>query len=242
MRWMIMHKTEPKWEAGEPPSRDLVAKVGALLGEMAEANALGGGDGLRASSLGVRLRFQGGRRTEIRGPFAGENELPAGMLNVRTRSLEEAAGWADRLAEVVGDLEVDIRPITEAWDIGLAPRPPGLQTTRYMLLYKADGASEAGAPMPPEKRAHLRRLTGEMSKAGVLLVHERLEPSAKGKRVRFRGGKRKIIDGPFTESKELIAGYVIVLADSLDAAMVWADRYGSAVECEELDVRLVAEP
>jgi hypothetical protein len=242
MRWMIMHKTEPKWEAGEPPSRELVAKVGALIGELAKANAFGGGDGLRASSLGVRLRFEGGRRTAIPGPFAGENELPAGMLQVRTKSLEEAAGWANRLAEVVGDLEVDIRPLTEGWDIGLATRPEGLATTRYMLLYKADAASEAGAPMAPEKRAHLRRLTGEMSRAGVLLVQERLEPSAKGKRIRFRGGKKQIIDGPFTESKELIAGYVIVSADSLDAAMAWADRYGTAVECEELDVRLMAEP
>ena len=182
MRWMIMHKTEPKWERGAPPSRELVARVGALIGEMVNANAMGGGEGLRASSLGVRFRFQGGQRTEIAGPLTGENELPAGMLHVRTKSLDEAAGWANRLAEVLGDVEVDVRPIAEPWDIGFAPRPPNLETTRYMLLYKADAASEAGAPMPPEKRAHLRRLTNDMSKAGVLLVQERLEPSAKGKR------------------------------------------------------------
>jgi hypothetical protein len=238
MRWIIMHKTEPKWEAGEPPAPELVARVGALIGEMAKANALGGGDGLRASSLGVRLRFEGDRRTVIPGPFAGENELPAGFLGVRTKSREEAVGWADRLAEVVGDVEIDIRPMTEAWDIGMAPKPRGLSTTRYMLLYKAD---EASVPMTPEKRARLAQLTSEMSKAGVLLGGERLEPSAKGKRVRFRGGKKQILDGPFTESKELIAGYVIVLVDSLDAAMAWADRYCATIGCPELDVRLIAE-
>jgi hypothetical protein len=231
MRFIIMHKTEPSYEAGEAPSPELVARVGKFIGELVAENKFGGGDGLRASSLGLRLRFSGGQRTAIPGPFTGENELPAGFVSVRTRTLEEAAGWADRLAGALGEVVIDIRPMTEAWDIGIAPRPPRLETTRYMLLYKTNDA-----PVPAEK---LRPLTGEMSKAGVLLAAERLAPSRTGRRMRFRAGKRQVIDGPFTESKELIAGYSVVLVDSLDEATHLAELYGAAVACEELDVRLV---
>src|SRR4029450_6490 len=100
-----MHKTNTHWEEGAPPSSELIARVGTLLGDLAKAGVLFGAEGLRASSEGVRLRFSGGTRTVINGPFHGGNELSAGFSIVRVRSLEEAIEWASRQAKVLGDIE-----------------------------------------------------------------------------------------------------------------------------------------
>src|SRR4029078_8795894 len=98
MRYIIIHKTNPHWESGAVPSKELIARVGALIGEMAKSKVFVAGEGLRASSEGVRLRFSGGARTITRGPFPGEHELPAGFAILRTGSLDEAVEWATRQA------------------------------------------------------------------------------------------------------------------------------------------------
>ena len=153
MRYIIMHKTNAAWEAGAIPSPALIERVGALLGELAQAKVLLGGEGLRASSQGVRLTFSGGARTVRKGPFQGENELAAGFSIVRVRSLDEAVEWASRLAAVLGDVEIDVRPVTEAWDIGMVPRPENVATRRYMALRKATPDSEAGVPLSAKQQA-----------------------------------------------------------------------------------------
>jgi hypothetical protein len=241
MRFMIMHKTNPHWESGAAPSPQLVARVGALLGELAKANVLLGAEGLRASSRGVRLKFSGGVRTVTPGPFEGENELPAGFSILRVRSLDEAVGWASRKAAVLGDVEIDIRPVTEAWDIGMAPRPESMTTTRYMALRKATPASEAGVALSPRQRAEMERLLDESRRAGTHLAAETLRPSARGRRYRNSREGIRVIDGPFTESKELIGGYVIVNAESLELAAPWAARYIATVDADEVDLRELEE-
>jgi hypothetical protein len=85
MRFIIMHKTEAHWESGALPSRELIARVGALLGELRSAGALIAGEGLRPSAEGVRLRFAGGTATIDKGPFAPHNELPAGFSIIQAR-------------------------------------------------------------------------------------------------------------------------------------------------------------
>jgi len=137
MRFIIMHKTNAHWEAGAIPSAELIGRVGTLLGHLAEAGVLSAAEGLRASSEGVRLRFSSGTRTVITGPFDRGNELPAGFSIVRVRSLEEATDWASEQAKVLGDIEIDIRPVTEPWDIGMGRKPANLTTRRYMVLRKA---------------------------------------------------------------------------------------------------------
>jgi hypothetical protein len=240
MKFMIMHATDARWEAGQTPSRELIANVGALLREMAGQVALHGAEGLRASSLGVRVRLADGRPTVIPGPYAGENELPAGFAVVRVETLDEAIGWATRYAEVKGDLEIDVRPVTEPWDIGMMPKPAGLETTRYMLLRKADRETESGRQTAKQQKA-LRSLMDDMSAAGVLVTSETLAPSAKGRRYKLSDGRRSVTDGPFTESKELIAGYVIIGVGSLQDAERWALRYRDVVESPTVDVREVEE-
>src|SRR5688572_23414534 len=104
---------------------------------MAKAGVLLGAEGLRASAHGVRLRFAAGTRTVITGPFEGDNELAAGFSILRTRSLEDAIEWATQQADALGDVDIDIRPVTEPWDIGMGPPPADLGTQRFMILRKA---------------------------------------------------------------------------------------------------------
>ena len=239
MRFLVMHKTDARWEAGETPSPELIARVGKMLGEMGRAGVLLAGEGLRASSLGARLKVSGGTPTVSPGPFKGENELPAGFSILKAASLEEAVEWASRQAAILGEAEIDVRPVTEPWDIGMAPRPPDLTTHRYMALRKADAASEAGEPLSPEQREGMARLIDATTRTGAHLQTLTLKPSRRGRRYRKGGQGARVTDGPFTESKELIAGYVLVRAESLADASRWAEHYLDAVEAPEVDLREV---
>ena len=113
-----------------------------------------------------------------------------------------------------------------------------------MLMIKASEASEAGAMPDPELLAAMDAFNNEMLKAGVLLAGDGLQASSKGARVRFSAGKTTVIDGPFTETKELIAGVWLIQAKSLDEAIEWARRcpapMGEGVEAE-IEVRQVFE-
>jgi hypothetical protein len=240
MRFILMHKTNPRWEAGEIPSPELIARVGALIGELAEAGVMQAGEGLRASSEGVRLRFSGGACTATPGPFRGENELPAGFSIVKTATLDEAVEWATREAAILGDVEIDVRPVTEAWDIGMMPKPADVTTRRYMALRKATPASEAGEAPTAAQQAGLARLVDEGTRTGVFLATETMQPSVRGRRYKNSRDGVGFTDGPFTESKELIAGYVIVRVGSLEEASRWARRYIETVEADEVDVRELA--
>jgi hypothetical protein len=109
---------------------------------------------------------------------------------------------------------------------------------RFMIVVKATKDSEAGV-MPTEKLlGEMQKYHEELQKAGVLLDASGLKPTSKGWRVKYSGAKRTVIDGPFTESKELIAGYTIIQVKSRDEAMEWARRYpnpsidGGAAEIE----------
>jgi len=115
---------------------------------------------------------------------------------------------------------------------------------RFMLLVKANADSEAGVMPSKELVEAMGAYNGEMVRAGVMLAGEGLQPSSKGARVRFSGGKRTVIDGPFTETKELIAGWWLIQVKSLEEAIEWARRcpapMGEGVEAE-IEVRQVFE-
>ena len=105
---------------------------------------------------------------------------------------------------------------------------------RVMVIVKANRDSEAG--MLPDQKilAAMHKYNGELLKAGVMLSAEGLQASSKGKRVRFDGDKRTVIDGPFAESKELIAGFWLWKVKSLDDAVEWLKRapFGGGTEIE----------
>jgi hypothetical protein len=95
---------------------------------------------------------------------------------------------------------------------------------RFMVIVKADKNSEAGA-LPDEKLlADMGKYNDELVKAGVLLAAEGLQPSSKGARVRFSGNKRTVIDGPFSETKELVAGFWLFQVKSKEEAIEWVKR------------------
>jgi hypothetical protein len=96
---------------------------------------------------------------------------------------------------------------------------------RFMILVKANKDSEAGA-MPEEKLiAAMATYHEELAKAGVLLDATGLQPTSKGFRVKYSGAKRTVVDGPFTETKELIAGYTLIQVKSRQEAVEWAKRF-----------------
>ena len=96
---------------------------------------------------------------------------------------------------------------------------------RFMIIRKADRDTEAGATPSEELIAAMARYNEEMVKAGVMLSGDGLHPSSRGKRVRFFGGKPTVIDGPFTEAKELVAGYSIIDVPSIEEAVEWVKRW-----------------
>jgi hypothetical protein len=97
-------------------------------------------------------------------------------------------------------------------------------TMRFMVIVKADKNSEAGALPSQELLAEMGKFNEELAKAGVLLAAEGLQPSSKGARVRFSGKKRTVIDGPFSETKELIAGFWLWQVRSKEEAIEWVKR------------------
>ena len=113
---------------------------------------------------------------------------------------------------------------------------------RVMVIVKATRNSEAGV-MPSEKLlADMGKFNEELVKAGVMLAGEGLQPSSKGARVRFSGAKRTVIDGPFTETKELVAGFWLIQVKSKEEAIDWARRCPNPTGDEgELEIRPLFE-
>ena len=113
---------------------------------------------------------------------------------------------------------------------------------RFMILVKADKNSEAGG-LPDEKLlAAMGKYNEELAKAGVMLAGEGLHPSSKGARVRFSGAKRTVIDGPFAETKELVAGFWIWQVKSKQEAVEWVKRCPNPFDGEsEVEIRQVFE-
>lgn len=109
---------------------------------------------------------------------------------------------------------------------------------RYMIIVRT---TEPSPPPPPEMLAAMGKLNEEMMAAGVLLAGEGLQPSASGAKVRMQGGRLEVRDGPFTEAKELIGGFWIIRADSLDEAVGWVKKIPMWTEGDEVEVRRVSE-
>ena len=111
---------------------------------------------------------------------------------------------------------------------------------RFMILIKATADSEAGVMPSAELLADMGRYNEELVKAGVLLAGEGLHPSAKGARVKFSGATRTVIDGPFAETKELIAGFWLIQVKSKEEAIEWVKRIPNPMgEESEVEIRQV---
>jgi hypothetical protein len=109
---------------------------------------------------------------------------------------------------------------------------------RVMVIVKATKNSEAGV-LPSERLlAEMGRFNEELVGAGIMVAGEGLHPSSKGKRVRFSGGKRTVVDGPFAETKELVAGYWIWQVSSMEEALDWVQRCPDPMPGEEAEIEI----
>ena len=175
------------------------------------------------------------------GPFAETKEVIAGYCLIQAKSLAEAVEWARRIPFEEG--EVEIRPLMELEDLlkdpaeqpdgwrdqveqwQAAPRVRRPGTARYVAFVKADADSEAGKPPDERTLAAMGAFCAEGLKAGVFLDGQGLQPSSKSARVRYAGNRRTVMDGPFTETKELVAGYLLLQFRSREEAIDWARRF-----------------
>ena len=112
---------------------------------------------------------------------------------------------------------------------------------RFMVMVPASKESETGALPSPEEWAAMGKFNEELMEAGVLLAADGLQPTSKGARVRFNGTGRTVIDGPFTESKELIAGFWLLQATSKEEVIEWVKRAPCFDNGVELEIRPIFE-
>jgi hypothetical protein len=113
---------------------------------------------------------------------------------------------------------------------------------RILGMLRADASSEAGAPPSKELIERMGTFIEEVTKAGVMLATDGLHPSAKGKRVKLAQGKFTVIDGPFTESKELIASYALFQVKTMDEAVHWTRRFLEVLGRGECELRPIFDP
>jgi hypothetical protein len=257
MRFMMLVKADKYSEAGALPDEKLLTEMGKYNEQLAKAGVLLAGEGLQPTLKGARVRCANGKVTVTDGPFAETKELVAGFWLIQTKSRDEAIEWAKRVPFQEG--EVEVRQIFELEDFPVDPaeKPDGWREKeeqfraapptwkpgriRFIGLLKADRDTEAGV-LPDEKLlGAMGAFIEEGVKSGVFLSGEGLQPSSKGVRVRYAGSKRTVIDGPFAETKELIAGYAIIQVKSREEAIEWTKRFvtvdapgrlGAQSECE----------
>jgi hypothetical protein len=120
MRFMIIRKADKDTEAGVPPSQELLAAMLRYNEEMVKAGVFLQGEGLRASSMGARVKFSQGKPVVTDGPFTETKEMIGGFTMIRVKSKEEAIEWVKRWPAEDGDAELEIRQLFEAEDFGAA--------------------------------------------------------------------------------------------------------------------------
>lgn len=240
MRFMMMHKLTPKLEQGLPPSADEIAAIHGMMAEAAEAGVLLGGEGLRPSRDRWHVSYRDGERVVTAGPFPDRGELISSYAQLTVRTLEEAFGWLDRFAAILGDVEMFLGPCTEPWDLGMVPKPEN-PPLRLLAIHQADKRTEAGEPLAPDQMARMSALIEDMSAAGVLQSTQALTSSAHGARVLVENGQHSVVDGPFAESKELISGFAIFELPSKAEALEWAARWADVVKVNQVEVRPLPE-
>ena len=258
MRVIMLLKSDAKTEGGLPVAAKLREAMGKYAESLAKAGVVRGGEALQASSRGAKVRIARGETSVIDGPFAEAKEVIAGYFVLEVGSLREAVAWAKRLpADCADDDHVELRPMYDADDFTLdgaespaAIAPPADQPgagPRWASLLKADAYCEAGTPPTVELVREMGALVQEMAERGLWISGEGLKPSSLGARVYIENGHARVVDGPFTEAKELVAGISIFRSRTRAEALEWARRClqihmrGIGAEHGEIEVRLLAE-
>ncbi|GGY16282.1 hypothetical protein GJV26_22315 [Massilia dura] len=202
---------------------------------------------LHSSTEAVRLQRAGGAWTIANGPFPADG-LAAGFAIVDVASKEEAIEWARRwpAADAEGEVVLEVRETgCSGGCAGIDTRtPPHLAP--WAVLLRSSAALEADVMPPPDAIDRMNARNRQDAQAGVLLAGDGLKPTARGARVDFRdvkggsGRRPSIVDGPFAEVKELIAGFWLIQAASRDDAVAWVKSYPFPWPDVTLELRAVA--
>ena len=270
MRIMMLLKSDATAEAGGASDEKMLTDMGNYCQTMVDAGVMLGAEGLRPSSDGAKVRISKGKTTVIDGPFAEAKEVVAGYFMLKTSSLKEAIEWAKKIPGAPDDPtvegEIELRPIFEVEDFPVDPaeQPEGWREKenearakspdggpekghRYISFIKADKNTESNL-MPSEKLLQeMGDLMQEMTAKGVLISGEGLKPTKEAAKLTLSKNKVTVIDGPFSESKELIAGFSMYRAKTKAEAIEWARRClqihveGTGIDHGEIEVRRVFE-
>ncbi len=246
MRFLILRKADLCTEQGTLPGDAVSAALDSYHRQLTGAGVLRNGAAIRPSAEGVRLTLGDGDPVVTRGPFADTGELVAGFSVFEADSREQAIEWIKRWPAQDGDGELTVEIRESGCPDGcpeVRPSSAAAGGARYIVLLRSSAALEAEIPVAPERIDRLNAHNEAEAAKGVLLAADGLRSSERAARLHFKAGKASVVDGPFTEIKELIAGYWVIRAESLAHAVVWAKRnpYPTGPEVD-VEIRPLYEP
>jgi len=228
MQYMILRRADHTSEAAGFPSAELKAAVPQAKW-------------LQSSASALRMKRSEGKWNFSEGPF--DDVAVAGFTMVEAADLKGAETLARTwpVADAEGSAVLEVREAgcpggCVGFDTGAAP-----QKTGYAILLRSDSVSETDLAPPAEVIDIMNRANRAAIDAGTAISGEGLKSTAKGSRVKFNAGKSMVVDGPFAEVKELIAGYWLIDVNSLDEAIAWVKSYPYPnVGTMEVELRKVA--
>ncbi|HTD05916.1 YciI family protein [Undibacterium sp.] len=242
---MIIRKADQATEAGSPPSAGTLAAMAKYSEELEAAGAACAGLVLHPSSKGVRMHFRDGEQTMSEGPFTEEKELVAGFAMMEAESQQEAIAWLKRWPAQDNELTLEVRGSGcpgGLEGVSLTRAAADTEQRRFVVMLKSSPLAETGAIPSDKVLAAMAGRNAEGVQAGVMIAGEGLQITASGARVKFSGGKSTVLDGPFSETKELIAGYWLIQAKSMAGAIDWVKRYPYPfIEDAQVEIRPVQE-
>jgi hypothetical protein len=226
MQFMVIRKADAATEAGLPPKARMFEDMERFNQKLDAAGGVRLALGLHPSLDAVRLKLGAAGESLTDGPFAETKELVAGFTIFEAESKEAAIellkGWPASDAENAGTVTLELREMgCPGGCQEVAPAQAG-DGERYLILLRADAATESEAVPPLATLDRLNAFNAAQAAAGVLLAGDGLTSSSRGARIRLQGGRASVIDGPFAEAKELIAGFWMIRADSMEQAVAWA--------------------
>ena len=244
MRYMLLRRSSSAHEAGTPLSPAAAASLSAFAGAMSAAGVLCAFESLQPSTQGVRLALGEGAAGRVDGPFADSRELIAGFAVIDVPTKQDALDWLQRWPADAGGAVIELRE--GGCPGGCAEIAPlegvGQHGQRYIVLLRSSDELEAETPVPQAMLDALDAYNAAEAAKGVLLAADGLRTTGRGARFKPGAGRQALVDGPFTEIKELIAGYWLIRAASMAEAEAWARRtpYPCGAEVE-LEIRALAE-
>ena len=252
MQFMIIRKADAATEAGLPPAPGAVEDMERFNRQFADEGRLGLALGLRQSAYAVRLKLGPDGESITDGPFTETRELVAGFTIIEADSkeaaLERLRHWPVSDALATGEVVLELRETGcpgGCADVASSMAENDDSAGRYVILLRSDEDAERDAVPPQAMLDALDAFNETEAEAGVLIAGDGLMASARGARVRIGSGGASVIDGPFAEAKELVAGYWMIRAASLDDAIAWARKLpyptGPEVEVEIREVLTMDE-